>query len=110
MCNKLDVLRRTEKGYIMHCKGCGRLQLGFGTTVMSMAKVHLVALGKEIEFQLLHWKNRIPRGEKSFFFATDSQNVKLVLCYAEMEWLSDLISESLLILDAQSLVQTDTDL
>ncbi|MEL7532638.1 MAG: DUF6686 family protein [Bacteroidota bacterium] len=108
MCNRLEVIRQTEKGYLMHCRGCGRFQLGFGTTAISMGKKHLRALWKELEFQLLHWKNRLPKGEKSFFFATDSQNVKLVLCYMEMEWLYDLISESFLILDAQALIKSES--
>ncbi|MEM7657923.1 MAG: DUF6686 family protein [Bacteroidota bacterium] len=106
MCNQLEVLRKNEKGYLMRCKGCKRFQLGFGTTALALDHQHLMGLWKEIEGQLREWKDRIPHGQKSFYFDTDSSQVKLVLCYAEMSWLYELISQAMLILEVKELVDT----
>ncbi len=100
----MELLHKSGDGYLFVCRCRRAFKLAFGTFAISIGKHQLCSLQKEVEFQLIHWKDRVHPGEKAFFFSTDSPQVNLLMNYQDMQALHELISRGMLVMKAQDLV------
>lgn len=95
MCDRMEILHHGMHGYVARCCSCARFQLAFGTTLMSFEEAGLRALAADVRDNREVFRDRICIGEKAFLFDADTPSMRLLLCYAELEQLDDLLSEAL---------------
>ncbi len=88
--------------FLCPCKR--HFRIAYGMIVLAATQTYLTYLLTEMEFQLIHWKDRVHPGEKAFFFQTDSSNINLILTYQDMERFHNMVSKGLLVRRAQELL------
>ncbi|MEL6132645.1 MAG: hypothetical protein AAFR59_04690 [Bacteroidota bacterium] len=89
---------------MMQCTCCKRVYLGFGVISLKMYIEEVHAFTNELERQLNQWRDHIDPLEKSFFFATSSSDVKIVLCYEEMDVWYRMLANGLLLLEVEEVM------
>ena len=105
----MELLHKSGDGYLFACKCRSCFKVAFGTFAIAVRREHLDSIMKEVEFQLIHWKDRVNPAEKSFFFPTDSPNVNLLMNYHDMEAFASLVSKGMLVMKAQELLTVEDD-
>lgn len=95
MCDRMDILHHGIHGYVARCCSCDRFQVAFGTTLMHFEEDGLRELAADVRENRTVFRDRICIGEKAFLFDADAPSMRLLLCYAELERLDDLLSEAL---------------
>ena len=103
----LRILHKSSLGYIMHCPYCKGFYLGYGVIGLKMTKEEVLSFTNELERRLNQWKERIDPLEKSFFFSTPTEEVKIILCYKEMDQWYQMLANGLLLLEVEQVMEDD---
>lgn len=100
------VLSHNQNGYIIRCLECDHFQIGFGTTVISFSPGQFARFKKSAELQyFLFQKDKNIPLRKDIDLPTFSKNVQLMLNYAELVNLWNLIEEASVMLQLEKLFE-----
>ena len=92
MC-KSKILKTSDDGYVMHCKGCGQIQVAFGTTIISMTQSKFYEYIKAID-DLYSIHNLYPfKDEKLIKIPTPARGVIMVYSVNELKDLLHMLVE-----------------
>lgn len=89
---KHTILAQSDFGYVAHCETCHRLQIGFGTVVLSLTAVEFTHFRQAVirKYGLMDPNNRT---NKNIFVETSANNVQLAFTGLELFHLNSLITQ-----------------
>jgi hypothetical protein len=98
-------LSQTHNGYVMICNHCNNLQVGFGTTLMSLKTKQFYTFCQQVIAQHQHYKDAMHPDRKAILLDTFSKKFALVLSPNELQNLYELLTEALLMLQVNSILK-----
>ncbi len=92
MC-KSKILKNSDAGYVMHCKSCDKVQVAFGTTIVSMTQPKFYEYIKLVD-ELYSIHNLYPyRNEKMVKIPTPAKEMLMIYTVNELNDLLHLLIE-----------------
>jgi hypothetical protein len=103
MCSSVT-LHHNEHGYVTWCKSCDYISIAFGNVIMTVLPGQVMRLMKILSHDIRRYKNKISEKEKAFIYHSDSDSMRLILNYAEINQLSKLLGQSMLMYEANLII------
>lgn len=103
MC-KPETLHYNEHGYVSWCSNCRYMSLAFGNMMVAFGVRQAEAFVKVLSVDADQYAGKICVKEKAFVYNSDSQHVKFVLNYMEVEHLLELLNKALLMHEVKQLI------
>jgi hypothetical protein len=94
MCSH-NILAHNEQGYVVSCKGCGRYQLAFGTSLATLEPADYDRFCEQVAGQVRC--NRLKRGaenSKKIYLDLYCNHTMMVLSIKELKSLNSLLDEA----------------
>lgn len=93
----LKVLYHGKEGYVAACLCCDRIQVGFGTCMITGPEDMLRGLAQDLAHDLHVFRDKVDPGRKIFPYDLGSANIHLLLNHDEVGCLYNMLSQALLI-------------
>ena len=103
MCRPLT-LHHTDHGYVSWCNHCEHISVAFGNVLMTILPSQAGCFITLLSHDIQHYRNKISENEKAFIYNSDSNSVRLILNFKEIENLYALLYPSLLLYEAQQIL------
>jgi len=107
MCKSVT-LHHSEHGYVAWCGRCRHMSLAFGNMMVAFGVAQAEAFVKVLSADATQYAGRVCVKEKAFVYNSDSQHVKFVLNYTEVEQLLELLNKALLMHEIRALLGEET--
>lgn len=106
MCAKLDILSETPRGYIGWCQGCQKLNINYGTFLMTLKYSDLETMISMLENGREHFKlsPSLPR-KKTYLIQTPVTNLFMSFTAKEFEELLEMFLEAQYVLSLRDFVE-----
>jgi cephalosporin hydroxylase len=106
MCN-LKVLHHNEHGHVVQCANCRHLQIGYGTTVISMDTDEFEKFNNAISESYEEYKNAHFSEFKNITMHTPYKQIRLVFSPRDLMLLQDLLGQAGIMMEVNSLLSSN---
>jgi hypothetical protein len=104
MCSFQTLFYNDETGYVIHCKGCDSIQVGFGNMLLTWSRPDFYDFYHFIKRMFLETPNDIPVNKKSLAIPVPCEGVRLLVSVRELEQLHQMLDTAESELQSQQLM------
>jgi hypothetical protein len=98
--HEANVLHSSRYGFLVHCPGCDRFQLAYGTFRLSQDKEELRSFARLINRYVYCYLRRVERTKRDIFIDSPFPGFGLIFSVEDLERLNNILQRGLLVLDA----------
>ena len=102
-CNYLTLFYSKE-GYVVKCIHCDKIQMAFGNVILNLSQKEFQEIRLETIDKIREHRNPAFPEQKNITYYTDSDNIRLVFSYKDLELFYEILQQANLMLEVNNIL------